>query len=62
MAVADRQALLTAAAVNGALEGYQPLSVAERMEAWEVAMATDPADTAEAREAETDRQLLEEVA
>jgi hypothetical protein len=43
LAIADRQALLTAAAINGA-QDYTPIDVGERVEAWRVWLASDPAE------------------
>jgi hypothetical protein len=42
LAIADRTALLTAAAVNGA-ENYTPVDVGERVESWRAWLVTDPA-------------------
>ena len=41
LAIADRQALLTAAAINGA-QDYTPVDVGERVEAWRAWLASDP--------------------
>jgi len=41
LAVADRQALLTAAAINGAKD-YTPVDVGERVEEWRAWLASDP--------------------
>jgi hypothetical protein len=61
LAVADRQALLTAAAVNGAQE-YTPLDITERLDEWEAWLAHDPGDTQEARDERRIRELMGEVA
>lgn len=60
-ALADRQALLTAAAMRG-LENYQPLSVDEAIADFDEWLNSDPADTPEARDHALSRRYLEEVA
>ena len=42
LAIADRTALLTAAAINQ-VENYTPVDVGERVESWRAWLATDPA-------------------
>jgi hypothetical protein len=41
LAIADRQALLTAAAINGA-QDYTPVDVGERVDTWRAWLASDP--------------------
>jgi hypothetical protein len=57
--LADRQALMTAAAVNGA-ENFEPLDVEERLDAFRTYLNSDP--TAEDPAEVLVREMLEEVA
>jgi hypothetical protein len=55
-ALADRQAELSAA-IAGGWEDYEPISIAERVAAFEAALAADPAESAEARDEQHIREL-----
>lgn len=57
-ALGDRQALLTAAALNGA-EEYTPVNPEAAVSGWEAWLAQDPNDTPEARAAELERRIME---
>jgi hypothetical protein len=56
--MADRAALLTAAATRGTAD-YEPLNVAEHLEAWDKWLSTDPTTTDEAQLERWARELLE---
>lgn len=60
-ALADRQALLTAAAIRDDTD-YQPLSLDAAVDAFDAWLISDPAQSPEAIEAEMSRRYLEEVA
>jgi hypothetical protein len=55
-ALADRQAELSAA-IAGGWEDYEPISIAERVAAFEATLAADPAESVEARDEQHVREL-----